>query len=122
MKRILTVLLFISILSLSGCSFFTGEFSYMDNLKKTVLARYGTEKVEIKLINSDELVVVFKDPKFEELKPEEKQRISREIGILANALREDEPHFHKGSVEFVLEENYIIASRSTSLSYSMYDN
>ncbi len=121
MKECTSVVLLILLVTLLSCSEMTGEFKYMNRLKKSISEKYETEKVEINIKNNNELIVSNIDPKFDDYTPAKKEQISREIGKLAQELREDKEAIKSGVVNFRDEENYGIAKTSNTVTFQMYE-
>jgi hypothetical protein len=120
MKKCASTIMAILLITLFSCSEVTGEFEYMNRLKKSIAEKYETEKVEINIKNKNELTVSLIDSKFDEYSPEKKEQISREIGKLAQELREDKEKIKSGVVNFRDEKNYGIANTSDTETFQMY--
>ncbi len=122
MKKInFTLLTFLLTLFIS-CSNLTEEFVFMNDLKESISDKYETEKVEIKINNKTELIVLIKDSKFESYSGKEKARISYDIGSMAMNLKTSKEKIKSGSVKFISEENYGVVKTSEIDSYKMYKN
>lgn len=121
MKKYTTATLIILLITLFSCSEMTGEFEYMNRLKKSISEKYETEKVEINIKNNNELIVSLIDPKFDDYSPAKKEQISREIGKIAQELREDKEKIKSGVVKFRDEKNYGIAKTSNTVTFQMYE-
>lgn len=121
MKKHTSVVLTIFITALFSCSEVAGEFTYMNRLKEAISEKYETEKIEINIKNDDELIVSLIDPKFDEYSETKKERISREIGQLAQELREDKETIKSGLVNFRDEENYGVVKASSTETFKMYE-
>ncbi|MCP2045853.1 hypothetical protein [Pontibacter sp. HSC-36F09] len=121
MRKYTLIVLTTLLIGLLGCSEMTGEFNYMDRLKKSISAKYETDEVEINIKNNNELTVSLIDPKFHDFSPAKKEQIAREIGKLAQELREDKESIKSGVVNFRDEENYGIAKTSSTVSFQMYE-
>ena len=120
MKKTITGILAIFLITLFSCSEMAGEFEYMDELKNSISEKYETEKVEINIKNSNELIVTLTDQKFGDYSSAKKGRIALEIGKLAQELREGKKKIKTGGVNFRDEENYGIAKTSNSVTFQMY--
>ena len=121
MKKITTTILTVLFITLFSCSEVTGEFKYMDELKKSISEKYETEKVEINIRNNDELIVSLVDPKFDDFNTDRKEQIAQEIGKLAQELREDKEKLKSGVLKFRDEANYGIAKASSTETFQMYE-
>jgi hypothetical protein len=117
MRIFTSVVLSILLVSLFSCSEMTGEFNYMNRLKESISEKYETQKVEVNIKNNNELIVSLIDPKFDDYTPARKEQISREIGKLAQELREDKEKIKSGVVSFRDEESYGIVKKSSSVSF-----
>ncbi|WP_207509129.1 hypothetical protein [Telluribacter humicola] len=119
MKRI-AVILTVSLVSLFGCSEINGDLKFMHDLKNSISEAYKTKDIEVTIVNKTALKVLLKDSKFDDYSSDKKVSISRDIGKLANSLRENKEFFTMGVVEFIDEENYPLVKKSSSESYNMY--
>ncbi|MBF9254829.1 hypothetical protein I2I11_16115 [Pontibacter sp. 172403-2] len=120
MKRITTAILTILLITIFSCSEMTGELKYMYELKESISEKYETEKIEINIKNNGELIVSLIDPKFDDYNSARKEQISKEIGKIAQELREDKGNIKSGVVKFRDEENYGIAKISSTETFQMY--
>ena len=120
MKTCTSAILSILLITLISCSEMTGEFEYMNQLEKAIPEKYETEQVEVNIRNKNELTVSLIDSKFDDYSPAEKEQVSREIGKLAQELREDKGKIKSGVVNFRDEENYGIAKTSDTETFQMY--
>ncbi|MBX0332267.1 hypothetical protein K3G39_03370 [Pontibacter sp. HSC-14F20] len=120
MKKYKSAILTILLITLFSCSEMSGEFKYMNQLKKSIAEKYKTAEVEINIKNNNELTVSLIDPKFDDLSPAKKEQIAREIGKLAQELREDERTIKSGVVNFRDDEDYGVAKTSSTETYQMY--
>ncbi|WP_018478661.1 hypothetical protein [Pontibacter roseus] len=121
MKKCTSAILTILLISLFSCSEMTGEFKYLNRLKESISEKYETEKVEVNIKNKNELTVSLTDPKFDDYSPAKKEYISREIGKLAQELREGKEKIKSGVVNFRDEANYGIAKTSSTVTFQMYE-
>ncbi|EJF09788.1 hypothetical protein O71_12904 [Pontibacter sp. BAB1700] len=121
MRKYTFVFLTMLLISLLSCSEMGGELNYMNRLKKSISEKYETDKVEINIKNKSELTVSLVDSKFDDYSPAKKEQVAREIGKLAQELREDKEPIKTGVVNFRDEENYGIAKTSSTVSFQMYE-
>ena len=121
MKKITSIIYSIILITLFSCSQVAGELKYMNDLKHSISEKYESEKVEINIKNNNELTISLIDPKFDNFSPDKKEQISREIGKLAQELREDKEKIKRGVVKFRDEESFGIAKISSTESFQMYD-
>ena len=122
MKKINFTLLTFLLTLLISCSNLTEEFVFMNDLKESISDKYETEKVEIKINNKTELIVLIKDSKFESYSGKEKARISYDIGSMVTNLKTSKEKIKSGSVKFISEENYGVVKTSEIDSYKLYKN
>jgi hypothetical protein len=99
----------------------TEEFRYMNQLKESISEKYGTEEVEVSLMNRTDLTVSLTGSQFNDYTPAEKRQISREIGELAQELKGDKNTIISGQVNFQDEQNYGIAKSSSTETFQMFE-
>ena len=92
----------------------------MNSLKEVLTERYASEKLEISIINQEELTVTLIGAGYKDYSPDEKQEIAREIGQLAVSIDEEQPKFKSGVVEFVENSRFLVVSISHKESYDMF--
>lgn len=115
MKKTLLPLLILLSCILGSCSF--DSLEYARNLQETLDHKYDAEEVFVKVLNK-ELIVTLKNSPLNDLSPEEKQGIAREIGALALA-PEKTPALETGKLIFEESTEVGIASYSEKDSFDM---
>lgn len=120
MKTFTAVILPMLLITLFSCSGMSEEFKYMNRLRESISRKYEIDKVEINIKNSNALSVSLIDPKFDDYTSARKEQISREIGKLAQELREGKQTIKSGVVNFRDEENYGIVKSSTTDTFQMF--
>lgn len=109
------------VLFVFSCAELPAKFRFMNNLKGNIAAEYKTENIEISIENREELIVILKDHKFEELGPEEKKLMSFKIGELATALNEEGVEITNGHVKFLKEDAAGMVSKTDATTYRMFE-
>ena len=118
MKKFNLLLLAVLAVTFLSCTSLTGKLQLLDTLKENIASKLDTGKIDLELINNEELIVVLKDPKFQEYSPDEKKKLSFEIGIMASNL---ELELEKGQVKFVTEINQGLLKTSDAESFEMFE-
>ena len=121
MKKFNLLILSILLITTIGCSNLTGKFKFMNELKNSVSEKYGTEEVEVQLINKNDLLVVLKDSKFENYSPEEKKDVSLEIGEIVSNLNTNDININNGQVQFLTEKDYGLIKTGDAQSFKMHE-
>lgn len=115
LRTLTAVILVVACYSCSGVD----KLNFARELQSAISKTYNTKDIQIKVVNHDKLLISLQDSDFGAQSSQEKQKISREIGKMANDLRKDEP-FKSGTVNFIEETNLLVYHSTTTVSYNMF--
>ena len=102
-----------------NCSDVREGFAFMYELDDSISDKYDFEEVGLKMHNKSELTVNIKYSEIEELKGREMENIAKEIGEMVNSLEDSSSKIVKGTVNFTMEKDYGVVTKSTTESFQM---
>lgn len=92
----------------------------MNNLKNNISKIYDIQRIDIKMLNQDDIKITFTDSRFNNYSSNEKQKLAKEIGALVTKLTEDKSKIITGELIFIDESNYLLVKAKKSESFKIF--
>lgn len=120
MKRFSFAFIFLILFTFSSCSKASNEIMFMNSLKNDISKIYNIERVDIKIMDQNDIKISLIDSRFNNYSSEEKQKIAKQIGELVIELRKDMSKIKTGELTFTDESNYLIVKTSKTESFNLF--